>query len=47
MPIRKWLSITANIGIYYTAIGDITVQGTRYEDIIATMYNANFALTFR
>lgn len=47
MPIRKWLSITANIGIYYTALGDVTVQGTSFEDLIATMYNANFAITIR
>lgn len=47
MPIRTWLSITANVGSYFTAIGDITVAGTVFEDVIATMYNANFAITFR
>ena len=47
LPVFKWLSITANIGTYFIAIGDITVGGTVFEDLIGTMYNANFAFTIR
>lgn len=47
VPIFKWLSVTANFGIYYTALGDITVQGSLIDDLITSMYNANFAITIR
>jgi hypothetical protein len=47
MPIFKWLAITANLGVYYTALGDVTVAETRVDDVIASMYNANFAITIR
>jgi hypothetical protein len=47
VPIFKWLSVTANFGIYYTALGDVRVQGTYIDDVITSMYNANFAITIR
>ena len=47
IPVFKWLSITANFGIYYTALGDVTVEGTLIDDVITSMYNANFAFTIR
>lgn len=47
IPVFKWLSITANFGIYYTALGDVTVEGTYIDDVITSMYNANFAFTIR
>jgi hypothetical protein len=47
VPIFKWLSITANLGIYFTALGDLTVQGVVIDDVIASLFNANFAFTIR
>ena len=47
VPIRNWLSVTANLGVYFTALGDLTVQGVLIDDVIATLYNANFAITIR
>jgi hypothetical protein len=47
VPVFKWLSITANFGIYYTALGDVTVEGSTIDDVITSMYNANFAITIR
>ncbi len=47
VPVFKWLAITANLGIYYTALGDVTVRGSLVDDVITSMYNANFAITIR
>ena len=46
-PIFSWLSITTNFGVYYTALGDVSVPGLYIDDVITTMYNANFAITIR
>jgi hypothetical protein len=47
VPLRSWLSVTANLGVYFTAVGDVVVQGQYVDDVITSMYNANFALTLR
>lgn len=47
VPILKWFSLTANFGIYFTALGDVNIQGTYMDDVITSMYNANFAVTLR
>lgn len=47
IPVFKWLSITANFGTYFTALGDFTVGTEFRDDAVATMYNANFAVTIR
>jgi hypothetical protein len=47
IPVFKWLSITANLGAYFTALGDFNVRGTLLDDAVGSMYNANFAITIR
>lgn len=47
VPLFSWLSVTANLGVYYSALGDVTVDGVTVDDVIASMYNANFAITIR
>jgi hypothetical protein len=54
IPVHKWLSITANFGVYYNAQGDVLVKpadgvnpAEYLEDVIVSMYNANFAITLR
>lgn len=46
-PIFSWISITANLGIYFGALGDVTIQGAPFDDAVTSMYNANFAITIR
>lgn len=47
-PLLKFAAITTNLGVYYTANGDIPLrpQGT-IDDVITTVYHLNFAVTLR
>lgn len=47
VPVLSWLALTVNAGAYFGAIGDLAVEDAYIEDVITTMYNANFALTLR
>jgi hypothetical protein len=47
IPLRKWLALTVNVGVYYSALGDVIVNANPVDDVITTMYNANFAITIR
>ncbi len=47
VPIVSWLALTVNVGAYFGAIGDLSVEQMYVDDVITTMYNANFALTLR
>ena len=45
--ISRKFAITANVGAYITAVGDIVLTGRRVDDVIATMYQASIGFTFR
>lgn len=47
VPVHKWFSITANFGMYYSAVGDVALTGSIVDDVITTIYQANFAVTLR
>jgi hypothetical protein len=47
VPLHKWLSVTANFGVYYSAVGDVPITGAIVDDVITTVYQANFAITVR
>lgn len=47
VPLRRWLSVTTNLGVYYSAAGDVRFTGLAVEDVITTIYQANFAITLR
>ncbi|MGD8287889.1 MAG: outer membrane beta-barrel protein [Gemmatimonadota bacterium] len=47
MRLADWLALTANLGTYVTAIGDVSVNDTLVDDIIATVYEAGVGLTLR
>jgi hypothetical protein len=47
VPLHKWFSVTANFGVYYSAVGDVALTGTIVDDVITTVYQANFAITLR
>lgn len=47
MRLADWLALTANLGTYVTAIGDVNVNDTLVDDIIATVYEAGVGLTLR
>lgn len=47
VPLHRSLSITTNFGVYYSAAGDVPFNGTIVEDVITTVYQANFAITIR
>ncbi len=47
MPVLSWLALTVNAGAYFGAVGDLAVEDAYIDDVITTMYNANFALTLR
>jgi hypothetical protein len=47
MKLASWLALTANLGTYVTAIGDVSVNDTLVDDIIATVYEAGVGLTLR
>ena len=43
----SWLAVTADLGTYIAAVGDLTVDGTLVDDIIATVYQASVGLALR
>jgi hypothetical protein len=45
--LTSWFALTANLGTYVTAIGDVRVQDTLVDDIIATVYEAAVGITIR
>lgn len=47
VPLARWLALTASLGTNVMAIGDVSVDGTVVDEIIATVYEAGFGLTLR
>jgi len=47
VSVVRWLALTANLGTNALAIGDVIVDGTSVDDIIATVYEASVGLTLR
>ena len=47
VPLGSWLALTANLGTYVTAIGDVNLDGEVIDDVISTMYGAAVAITVR
>jgi hypothetical protein len=45
--VARWLALTANLGTYITAIGDVDVDGTAVDDLIATIYEAGVGISLR
>jgi hypothetical protein len=45
--IMRWFALTANLSTYVTAIGDVHVDGTIIDDVIATVYEAGVGITLR
>jgi hypothetical protein len=47
VPVHRWFAVTANFGVYYSAAGDVRLVGNPVDDVITTVYQANFAITLR
>jgi len=47
IALMRWFALTANLGTYVTAIGDVRVDDTVVDDVIATVYEAGIGFTFR
>ncbi len=47
IDVVRWLALTANLGTYIMAIGDVYVDGEGVDDLVATVYEAGIGLTFR
>ncbi len=47
LPVSSWVALTASLGTNVMAIGDVTVNGTVVDDIIATVYEASFGVALR
>lgn len=45
--VARWLALTANLGTFVTAIGDVRVDGTVADDVVATVYEAAIGVTLR
>jgi hypothetical protein len=45
--IWSWLAVTADLSTYIASVGDVTVDGTVVDDIIATVYQASVGLALR
>jgi hypothetical protein len=43
----RWIALSANVGMYVTAIGDVRVDGAFVDDVIATVYEAGVGITLR
>jgi hypothetical protein len=43
----SWLAVTADLGTYIASVGDVTVDDTLVDDIIATVYQASIGLALR
>ena len=47
VPIWRSLALTANGGVWFSAIGDIVLPNTRVDDVIATLYSINIGFAIR
>jgi hypothetical protein len=47
IPIARWLALTANLGTNVMSVGDVDVNGTVVDDIIATIYEVGVGVTLR
>jgi len=47
VPLSRRFSVTANFGMFYSAIGDVALLESVVDDVITTVYQANFAITIR
>ena len=45
--IASWLALTANLGTFVTAIGDIPLDGAVVDDVVATVYQAGLGIALR
>lgn len=45
--VARWLALTASVGSNVMAIGDVRVDGTVVDDVIATVYEASIGITLR
>lgn len=47
VPISRKFALTANAGVFVTAIGDIVLPTSRVDDVIGTLYQFTLGITFR
>ncbi|MEQ1855880.1 MAG: hypothetical protein ABL963_05370 [Longimicrobiales bacterium] len=47
VPVAGWAALTASLGTNVMAIGDVSVNGTVVDDIIATVYEASVGIALR
>ena len=47
VPLSRKFALTANVGSYITAIGDLQLPGLTIDDVIPTTYLLSLSLTFR
>lgn len=48
LPLYRGIAVTTNLGVYYSANGDLVLPGVRtVDDMITTVYQVNFAVTVR
>lgn len=47
VPLIRWLALTANLGTYVAAIGDVHLEDEVVDDVIATVYHAAIGVTVR
>lgn len=47
VPIWKRLSLGTDFGVYYSALGDVTMFGNQLDDVITTMYTVNISIILR
>lgn len=46
-PVWRSVAVTANAGVFFTAIGDVVLPAIRVDDVIATIYNLSLGITIR
>ncbi len=47
LAVARRFALTANLGMNVTAIGDVPLDGTSVDDVIATVYEAAVGITLR
>jgi hypothetical protein len=47
VPVHRWIALTVNAGIYFSAIGDVRVGAEVIDDLISTSYNLSIGLAIR
>jgi hypothetical protein len=47
LGVFRWLAVTADVGTTIASVGDVWVDGTLVDDIIATVYQASVGLALR